>query len=46
MPHALYVNDGRKLYRYDVLGRTRETVFDVKVRVRTQPLHLANELQQ
>jgi len=29
-PHALYVNDGRKLYRYDVLGRTFEKIFDVK----------------
>jgi len=28
-PHALYVNDSRKLYRYDVIGRTLETVFDV-----------------
>jgi hypothetical protein len=31
-PNALYVNDGRKLYRYDVLGRTLETVFDVRTR--------------
>ena len=28
-PHALYVNNRRKLYRYDVLGRTLETIFDV-----------------
>ena len=28
-PHALYVNNGQKLYRYDVVGRTLETVFDV-----------------
>ena len=28
-PHALYVNNRQKLYRYDVLGRTLETVFDV-----------------
>lgn len=31
-PTALYVNDGRKLYRYDVLGRTLESVFDVTAR--------------
>ena len=30
MPNALYVNDSRKLYRYDVLGRKLETVFDVE----------------
>ena len=45
-PNALYVNDSRTLYRYDVLGRTLETVFDVTSQFGTQPVHLANELEQ
>jgi hypothetical protein len=31
-PNALYVNDSRTLYRYDVLRRTLESVFDVTTR--------------
>ena len=31
-PTALYDNDARTLYRYDVLGRTLESVFDVTTR--------------
>jgi len=28
-PNALYVNNRQRFYRYDVLGRTLETVFDI-----------------
>src|SRR4030095_10730632 len=32
-PHALYMNDGPRMLRYDVMNKTFETVYDVRTQL-------------
>ena len=46
LPTKLYVNQGPRLSRYDVLSRQLETVFDVTAQFGRRPLHLADPFER